>query len=176
MIEALLTVAFLAIAAGVMTWISGSRPRAAENTYRADADFLDQFSLQAYRPIVRLADRMDRKFLIQEHGEALAACYRRIQRQLLRDYLRQIGKDYNRLFAIANARAARAKDDHGELSTALFEQQMNFIFLMWSIEARLFFEPLMPGPINLRPLIEYVQVMAAQTRELGRPQFSYHSV
>src|SRR5580658_7374373 len=102
--------------------------------YGSDVSFLDNFSLGAYRPMLRLASQMDRKFLSSAHGTTLAACYRKIQRQLLREYLRETSKDFNRLYAIATAKSVQAMSDPGDLSMALFEQQVTFILLVWGIE------------------------------------------
>ena len=176
MFVALASVTILVAAAIALTWLSNSAPRAPETCYGADADFLDNFSLRSYRPMIRLAARLDRDFLVQIHGPRLADCYRGIQRQVLREYLKTVSKDYNRLYAIANARSTRAASDTGDLSMALFEQQMSFIFLMWGIEARLLLEPILPGPIDLNPLVRYVENMAQQTRALSRPQLSYRAV
>jgi len=141
--------------------------------YGSDVSFLESFSLGAYRPMLRLASQMDRKFLSSAHGETLAGCYRKIQRQLLREYLRDASKDFNRLYAIATAKSVQAVSDPGDLSMALFEQQMTFILLVWGIEARLLLDGFLPFTPDLKPLIMHLEALAQQTRELARPQYGY---
>jgi hypothetical protein len=141
--------------------------------YGSDVSFLDNFSLGAYRPMLRLASQMDRKFLTSAHGEILAGCYRKIQRQLLREYLRDASKDFNRLYSIASAKTVKAVSDPGDLSMALFEQQMTFILLVWGIEARLLFDGILPLTVDLKPLVVQLEGLAQQTRELVRPQYGY---
>lgn len=172
MILGLLTVLLLVAAVALMTRYS---PKAEDpgTSYGSDISFLDNFSLSAYRPMLRLASQMDRKFLSSAHGETLAGCYRKIQTQLLREYLRETSKDFNRLYAIANAKAVRAASDPGDLSMALFEQQMTFILLVWGIEARLLLDGWLPFSVDLKPLIMHLESLAQQTRELARPQFGY---
>jgi hypothetical protein len=168
----LLIVLLLVAAVALMTRYS---PKAedAGAFYGSDVSFLDNFSLGAYRPMLRLASQMDRKFLSSAHGEALAGCYRKIQRQLLREYLRETSKDFNRLYAIATAKSVQAVSDPGDLSMALFEQQMTFILLVWGIEARLLLDGMLPFAVDLKPLIVSLETLAQQTRELTRPQYGY---
>jgi hypothetical protein len=168
----LLIVLLLVAAVAVMARYS---PKAEDPAafYGSDVSFLENFSLGAYRPMLRLASQMDRKFLSSAHGETLAGCYRKIQRQLLREYLRDASKDFNRLYAIATAKTVKAVSDPGDLSMALFEQQMTFILLVWGIEARLLLDGLLPLAVDLKPLIMQLEGLAQQTRELARPQFGY---
>src|SRR5262249_34244466 len=138
--------------------------------------FLDNFSLMKYRPMLRLAGQMDRKYLSSVHGDKLANCYRKIQRGLLREYLRDASKDFNRLYSIANAKCVQASADPGDLSMVLFEQQMTFILLVWGIEARLVLDAVLPFAMDLQPLMNSIDGLATQTRQLVRPQFGYSGV
>ena len=85
-------------------------------------------------------------------------------------------KDFNRLYSIANAKSLQATSDPGDLSMALFEQQMTFIMLIWGIEARLMLDGIVPFALDLGPLMSAIEGLAAQTRTLARPQFGYHAV
>lgn len=93
MIVGLASVALLVGAIALMTWLSESDARVSRNSYGAEIDFLENFSLKSYRPMIRLASRMDMDYLASVHGAPLARCYRRIQRNLLREYLRVASKD-----------------------------------------------------------------------------------
>lgn len=140
-----------------------------------DASFLENFSVGLYRPMLRLAGQMDRKFITSAHGKVLAECYRGIQRDLLREYLREASKDFNRLHAIATAKAVHALSDPEDLSVALFEQQMTFVLVVWSIEARLLLDRFLPCALDLNPLVAQIEAMAEQTRQLARPQYAAYS-
>ena len=123
--------------------------------------------------MLRLASQLDKEFLKDVHSKTLGICYRRIQRDLLREYLRDVAADFNRLYAIATARAVQASSDPGDLSLALFEQQMSFMLSMWSIEARLLLDDYVPFAMDLQPLVANLSGLADQTRALLRPQTSY---
>ncbi len=109
MIIGLLIVVLLVAAVALMARYS-PKVDASGVSYGSDVTFLDNFSLGAYRPMLRLASQMDRKFLSSVHGETLAGCYRKIQRGLLREYLHDASKDFNRLYAIATAKSVRGRE------------------------------------------------------------------
>jgi hypothetical protein len=165
---------FLVAAIALLTWFAPEADGSAAS-YGSDVSFLDNFSLGTYRPMLRLASQMDRKFLKSVHSDRLAECYRKIQRNLLREYLREASRDFNRLYAIATAKAVQAASDPGNLSMALLEQQMSFVMLVWGIEARLFLDSLLPFGIDLASLVGQLAGLAQQTRELARPQYGYQT-
>jgi hypothetical protein len=171
-----LSILLLLIAAVSVLTRCASGDRNTEASYTSDLSFLESFSLGTYRPMLRLAARMDRDFLASIHGHTLAGCYRKIQRDLLREYLRDASRDFNRLYAIATAKAVQAKDDPGDLSMALLEQQMSFILLVWGLEARLILDRFLPFAFDLLPVIGQLEALASQTRELIAPQYSYQAL
>lgn len=175
MIIGLSIVALLIVLVALLTCFA-PKPEGPAAFYGSDVSFLDNFSLGAYRPMLRLASQMDRKFLSSAHGETLAGCYRKIQRNLLREYLHEASKDFNRLYAIATAKTLRATSDPGDLSMALFEQQMTFILLVWGIEARLLLDGLLPFAVDLKPVVAQIEGLVQQTRTLARPQYGYSAV
>ena len=140
-----------------------------------DSSFIENFSVALYKPMLRLAGQMDRKFIRSVHGKVLAECYRGIQRDLLREYLREASKDFNRLHAIATAKTLHALSDPEDLSVALFEQQMSFVLVVWWIEARLLLDRFMPFTLDLNPLVAQLETLADQTRQLARPQYAAYS-
>ena len=175
MIIGLFAVFALVVAAAALTHFS-AKPATVIRSYGSDSSFLENFSLSSWRPMVRLASQADRKFVASAHGEQLAACYRNIQRSLLREYLRAASTDFNRLFSIANARCVEAAGDPDNLSMALLEQQVTFALLIWGIEARLLLDGILPFRINLAPVMESLEGLAAQTRELARPRLGYKAL
>jgi hypothetical protein len=171
----LLLVVLLTAAVALLTCCAPSDESVGFNA-GTDSSFLENFSLGVYQPMLRLAGQMDRRFLESVHGKVLAECYRSIQRNLLREYLRDAARDFRRLHSIATAKMTRALSDPDGLSMALFEQQMSFLMLVWWIEARLLLDRFLPFSLNLAPLVTQIQVMAEQTRQLARtPQYSAYS-
>jgi hypothetical protein len=173
MIVSLSIIFLLTVAVGLLTFFA-PKPNG-DDFFGTDASFLQNFSLGTYRPMLRLATQMDRKFLSSVHGDILAGCYRKIQRNLLREYLRDASKDFTRLHSIATSKTLHAASDPNELSMALFESHMTFILLVWGIEARLLLDCFLPFAVDLKPLIGQLEGLAMQTRELARPQYSYQA-
>lgn len=163
------------VSVGFTRLFSGQRSSASDSC-EPDAGFLESFSVAVYRPMLRLASQMDRRYLVSSHGSRLAARHRRVQRELLHHYLRDLSRDFNRLYNIATTKAARALNDSGNLSMVLAEQQMTFILLIWCIEVRLILDCIYPYSVDLQPAVDQIESLFAATRELVRPQFSYHGV
>jgi hypothetical protein len=153
---------------------------AAEN--RAEAKFptssdawLESFTLRGYRPMLRLAARDDEHYLKAGCAPGSIKRHRRIQRTLLREYLRSLSQDFHRLHRIAAEKHLRSKSADAGLPMELFEQQIGFIFHMWSIEARLLIHALIPHRIDLEPLLANVEKLAADTREMTRPPLRFRN-
>ena len=174
MIIGLAIVVLLTTAVALLTCFAPADGNANCGT-RTDASFLENFSMGAYQPMLRLAGQMDRQFISSAHGKVLAECYRGIQRDLLREYLREASNDFRRLHAIAIAKTLHALSDPDNLSMALFEQQMSFVLVVWWIEARLLLDRYLPFSMDLRPVVEQLEALAGQTRELVRPQYAAYS-
>jgi hypothetical protein len=174
-IISLTLVVLLIVAVGLLTRFS-PQSEGVVATYGSDASFIDNFSLRTYRPMLRLASQIDKEFLVRAHGKDLASCYRKIQRDLLREYLKEASKDFNRMYAIATRQAVQAVSDPGDLSIALLEQQMTFLFSMWGIEIRLLLDDYLPFAVDLQPMVAHLDGLAKLTRALVRPQYSYSAL
>ena len=171
----ILSLAIIALLIGVVSLLARYSPKDPDTVacYGSNASFLGSFSLRTYKPMLRLATQMDKAYLESVHGKTLASCYRKIQKNLLREYLEDASKDFNRLYAIATAKAVQANSDPGDLSLALFEQQISFILSVWGIEARLLLGDVLPFKVDLEPLVAHLETLAQQTRALARPQYGY---
>jgi hypothetical protein len=131
----------------------------------AESDaWLQSFSLGAYRPMVRLASDSDRLYLETTGSPHVVRNYRRKQRGILREYLKVLARDFQRLLDIAAT----------SQPLAFFESQLSFIFGVLWIEARLVFEALVPHTIDLEPLLESVETLAASAREIASPALRLH--
>ncbi len=135
--------------------------------------WLETFSPDSYLPMLRLVEPLDANFLLRHRGPEAAARYRRTQRRMLREYLHRLSSDFNRLHAVATDSALRARSDQDGSSLALVEEKMEFIFSMWSIEARLLLSEILPSVVNLRPLLANVDELTAKARALSRRRLEF---
>ena len=154
-----------AIALVLVAIVPFARPPAAERaeamSFSQSDAWLEGFSLRPYGPMARLASRHDRNFLKKARACGEIRHYRRTQRTLLREYLRNLAVDYRRLHAIAAARSEPAP------ALELSERQTEFILLMWSVETRLVVQRVIPWSVDLQPLLANVEMQAAETRQLA---------
>ncbi len=152
-----------------------SAPAGDAVAYRGtDASFNAQCLVSRYRPLLRLAARMDSAYVKQAHGKTLAGVYRGIQRDLLREYLRDLWIDLNGIFAVLTASSVRNRGDDGGALLEITEQRTRFVFLIWAIEVRLFLDAVMPGTLDIKPLVSAIEALVTQTQSASRLQLSLH--
>lgn len=166
-LAALTAAALTAIALWRRPW------RRRDDNLQAVKDWLEHFSPDSYLPMLRLADQCDTGFVTARGGTEQAARYRRVQREILREYLRVLSRDFHRLHAVATESALRARDDHGNLSLVLVEEKMEFIFSVWSIEIRLWLDEFAPCAVDLRPLLAHLEQLTAKARATARHRIGY---
>jgi hypothetical protein len=167
-----LTAVALLVAVVVMFAPPTAAKQAEEEIPPSDA-WLERFSLRAYRPMLLLASRADGHYLKSVRPGSESKRYRRMQRTLLREYMGSLSRDFHRLHAIAGEKIRRANSNEAGRSMALFEQQIGFIFLLWSFEARVMLHALIPHSIDLEPLLANVESLVAETRGIARPPLRY---
>ncbi len=132
--------------------------------------WLDGFSPECYLPMFRLAESLDQKFLIRRSGFAKAAGYRRLQRELLGEYLRGLSRDYERLHMLS---AASGEDAESSASFVLVDEKMQFILCMWNAEFRLLLSRLVNCRVDLGPLISNITELTVRTRATALRRFEY---
>jgi hypothetical protein len=142
-----------------------SRPR------ESDAAWLETFSIDGYRPMVRLGSQADIEVVATRCDGKAAHAYRVRRRAILRGYLGSLAKDFDRLYSIAIERTVHDNHGTGDFSTALFLDGLNFACLIWIIKAQLLTDVLVPCSVDLEPLLNCFEVFAAQTRSVSQPEF-----
>ena len=125
-----------------------------------------------YRPMTRLLDQEDFDFLASEPGfrPEIARKLRSQRRRVMRLYLRALSKDFNQLHARARRLVAAAPEEHHNLVGVLIRQRATFFRVRSMIEMRLALDWLLPGRVDIRPLLgalEKLQQMPAPTPAAG---------
>jgi len=165
---AAVTVAALIV---VVIWRRAWRKR--EDSLEINEAWLENFSPHSYLPMLRLANSGDSGYLKTQRGPEAAARYRRLQRRMLREYLRGLSRDFHRLHIIAAESSGRVRIDGENSSLALIEEKLEFIFSVWSIELRLLLDKLSPCTINPQPLLTNVDELTAKAREITRRRLEF---
>lgn len=123
--------------------------------------WLSTFSADAYRPMLRLGERDDARFLASQRGPDHARKYRRLQRELLRGYLHSLATDYDRIHSLAT---------HGADGV---QEKMEFIFSLWHVELRIAVDQITPCTVDTRPLLDNVEQVTARARDVARRRHEF---
>lgn len=108
-----------------------------------DADGSDDFSMERYRPLLRLLRQDDDAFLGATglHPRRIRAL-RRAKRRVIRAYLTDLGGDFERLHRRAQFAVLHAGEDQSRLALRLFRERIAFWAAVTRIEFGLLLEPL----------------------------------
>ncbi len=155
----------------IVVWRRTWRKR--EDNLEITEAWLENFSPESYLPMLRLANLGDSGYLNAQRGPEAAARYRRLQRRMLREYLRSLSRDFHRLHIIADESSWRGRVDRENSALALVEEKLEFIFSVWSIELRLFLDRFSPCTINPQPLLASVDELTAKAREITRRRLEF---
>jgi hypothetical protein len=132
----------------------------------APADWESIFSPSRYKPMSRLLDPVDYRFLQSQAGFS-----RRIMRRLranrievFRGYARCLGRDFSRVSSALKLVMVHGSVDRSALAGLLLKQRMEFSLHMMSLEARLVLHSFgMSAPtVDVQRLVEALDTLRAQ--------------
>src|SRR5258708_17135014 len=133
------------------------------NAAAAAVDDVKPAGLERYAVLTRLTTEEDLRFLRKLPGfrMEMAARLHRERRAILRMYLRELAGDFPRLHSAARRLVAEAPPGHAGLVSLLFRQQVAFWRCLAAIEVGLALAPLGLGRVDVRRLLEAVEVLRA---------------
>lgn len=114
--------------------------------------------------MTRLLDQEDFEFLAAQPGfrPEIARKLRTQRRRVMRMYLRAVSKDFNLLHARARRLVAAAPEEHHNLVGVLIRQRATFFRVRSMVEMRLALDWLLPGTVDIRPLIGALEKLQAE--------------
>ncbi|MBZ5582294.1 MAG: hypothetical protein LAQ30_08845 [Acidobacteriia bacterium] len=106
-----------------------------------NAEWIDELSIERYRPMVRLLDERDLEFLRSQPGftPRMAARLRQQRSQIFRGYLRCLAGDFQRVCTAVKVLMLQSRRDRPDLASALVRSQAAFAAGMTLAYIRLFF-------------------------------------
>ena len=124
-----------------------------------DAGDSVQTSLDRFRPMARLLNPEDLRFLASRPGyrPEMGARLRDSRRRIFRMYLAEISSEFQRLHAAARRMAAEAPEQHADLVPLLLRQQVVFWRSLAVIEVRLALSWAGLAPADASALLEIVE-------------------
>jgi hypothetical protein len=132
------------------------------------AGWIDELSIERYRPMMRLLDREDLDFLRSQPGFTPAMATKlRIQRyQIFRGYLRCLTGDFGRVCAAIKVLMLQSRNDRPDLAAALVRNQITFACGMLAVQFRLCLYRWGIGTVDVSSLVGMFDVMRLELRTL----------
>ena len=112
----------LALCAAALILLLVRRLTAPGTISECDPEWIANFSIATYRPMLRLLSEDDYKFFTSQPGITPKAVeqFRRERRRVFRSYLRSLVKDFHRLHLAARMTLIYSQQDRPELAQVLF--------------------------------------------------------
>jgi len=132
------------------------------------AEWIDELSIERYRPMMRLLDGEDLDFLRSQPGfTPRMATKLRIQRcQIFRGYLRCLSADFGRVCAAIKVLMLQSRNDRPDLAVALVRHQVSFACGILMVQFRLFLYRWGVCAVDVSSLIKMFDVMRLELRTL----------
>jgi hypothetical protein len=132
------------------------------------AAWIDELSIERYRPMMRLLDSRDVDFLRAQPGFTPAMVRRlRSQRaQAFKGYLRCLSLDFSRMCAAIKLLMLQSRRDRPDLAEALVRHQFLFASGMLVVHCRLFAYRLGLGGVDATALVQIFDVMRVELRSM----------
>jgi len=133
-----------------------------------DPEWLRDFSVEVYRPMERLLSEDDYKFLKTQPGfePSIGRQLRSMRRKIFRAYLRQLERDFRKLYQAAKQLLLYSPQDRPDLAVALLKQRALFSFGIAAVHVRLSLHTLGWGTVDVHGLVDSLDWLRAQTQQL----------
>lgn len=120
-----------------------------------DANWISEFSITKYRPMLRLLAEDDFRFLEQQEGyePAIGKRLRAERLKIFRGYLRNLVRDYHRLHIGARLILVYAPEDRSDLASQLVRHRLEFAWNLMRVELNLAMYSLGIGSVDVKALI-----------------------
>jgi len=163
----LLGAGVLVAAAGLLFACLFRRLIAPDRFLQPSLGWCNYFSIDRYRPMERLFSDEDYRFLADQPGYSprLARRLKAERRRIFRQYLRSLGRDFNRLYTAARFLILQSPEDRPDLVTALLRQRLVFRYAMAVVHWRLALQTLGIGTVDVSGLVRALEQMGQQFRQ-----------
>jgi hypothetical protein len=132
------------------------------------AEWIDELSVDRYRPMMRLLGDGDLEFLRSQPGftPRMAAKLRLQRCQIFRGYLRCLSGDFQRVCAAIKVLMLQSQQDRPDLAGLLVQQQIRFACGMGLVYSRLFLYRWGLCGVDVTSLVKNFDLMRLELRSL----------
>ncbi|MGH9657217.1 MAG: hypothetical protein ACRD96_01670 [Bryobacteraceae bacterium] len=131
-------------------------------------DQLTEFSSEKYKPMEMLLSEREYRFLASQPGftPEIGNRFRADRRRVFRGYLKCLRQDFNRIYLVTKVLLVYSDVQRPELLRQLLFQRIRFAVALLRVEARLATHRIGLGAADARVLVESLEAMHIQVREL----------
>jgi len=159
-----------AVASTLITalWIVFRRIGSAGRTLPVTAEWIDELSMERYKPMLRLLDGEDLQFLRSQPGftPRMAARLRAQRCQIFRGYLRCLSSDFGRICTAIKLMMLHSRRDRPDLAAVLVRNQVVFATSMLVVYGRLYLYRFGLSGVDVSSLVRTFDSMRVELRQL----------
>jgi hypothetical protein len=132
------------------------------------SEWIEDLSLDRYRPMLRMLDGGDIEFLRSQPGftPSMATKLRAQRTQIFRGYLKSLETDFVRVCSAIKLIMLQSTHDRPELAEALLRQQITFACSMLSVRVRLLMYSMGVCSVDVTQLVKLFDSMRLELRTL----------
>ncbi len=160
---------FAAITLLLALFVLARRVLSMQSDLPLNAEWIDDLSIERYRPMMRLLDDRDLEFLRSQPGYSprMVARLRQQRCQIFRGYLRCLSADFRRVCTAVKVLMLQSREDRPDLASALLRYQAAFATGLALVEMRVFFYRWGLGSVDVSSLVGTFDAMSLELRALA---------
>ncbi len=164
---------FICLALGLCLWRLACRVALRAEELPVTTDWIDELSLERYRPMLRLLAEDDIRLLKQRPGctRRMVAKFRAQRCSIFISYLRLMQADFGRISTALKIILAQSQQDRPDLASSLIRSQITFGYGIAVVQFRVLLFRWGFGPVEVAGLVKVFEGMRLQLR-MQCPAFS----
>jgi hypothetical protein len=166
--------AVLAVVLGLLVRSLSRQSSSDQNATQWSPGWFDEFSASSYRPMMRLLSEDDFRFLSKQPGftPEIGKRLRKERRRVFRSYLRNLIRDFNRLYSGATILLVYSETDRPDLAASLVRIRANFYYALCLVQFRLFLHAAGFEMIDVTSMLQSLEFLQVQVRSLRPAEMS----
>ena len=160
--------AFVVFIGLVLVLVKLTRRFASPQYLPVTAGWIEELSIERYRPMLRLLNKEDLDFLRAQPGftPRMATDFRIQRCHLLLEYLRALEIDFKRICTALKVLMVQAEHDRPDLASVLLRNEMTFAYGMTVVQFQLVFYRYGVGTVDATDLVKLFDGLRLELRTL----------
>jgi len=160
--------AFVCLAVGAVLVFLFRKLVAGPKSLPVSVNWINDLSVARYRPMERLLNEEDFRFLASQPGidKKMLRRMRAERRKIFRGYLACLSRDFSLVGAALRLMVMYSAQDRGDLAGILYKQQALFALGMLAVQWRLLLHACGLGSVDVRGLVHAMESMRLELRQL----------